>query len=173
MIRTFLAVPLPLKVKKELGREIDKIKTTLSDWQVNWVRPENLHVTLIFFGWIPDGKVPLLQPEIRNALAGFPSFEISTGKLSAEKHPIWIEVKKGRGGLTRLHSNLNLQGYRKEKRSFSPHLTIGRVKRRGKLKLPKIEKTFLWKTNRLVLYESKISRKGPVYKELFSFDLIH
>ncbi|NIT04568.1 RNA 2',3'-cyclic phosphodiesterase [Candidatus Saccharibacteria bacterium] len=174
MIRAFLGVPLPQSVKKELGKEIKKLTTALSDWNVNWVKPENLHVTLIFFGSIPEEGVEALQGEIEPTLTGVGPFKVKTGALFASQRPVWLEIDKGGDKLAelqkRLADNLSLKGV-EESRPFHPHLTLGRVKKRGRAKPPKASKNFSWKADRAVLYESKLDSSGSTYKELFSFTL--
>lgn len=173
-IRTFLAAPLPKEIQANLDQEIKKIKNALPDWQVNWVKPENLHITLIFFGWIPKEKIGTLKKDVRTALEDFPIFEISTGELSTPDHPFWLKIKKGKQELAKLHQQLKKDLSIKsvnENRSFHAHLTIGRIKKKGKSKPPLQTKTFHWKINRVILYESKLGCEGPTYTELTSFPL--
>lgn len=173
-IRTFLAAPLPKEIQADLGQEVEKIKNALPDWQVNWVKPENLHVTLIFFGRVPEEKIGTLKKDVGTALEDFSTFEISTGELSAPGRPFWLEIEKGKQELAKLHQqlkkNLSVKS-QNENRSFHAHLTIGRIKKKGKSKLPKIEKSFSWKVDQVVLYESKLRREGSVYKVLKTTNL--
>jgi len=175
MIRLFLAVPVPKKIKEELAREQEKVKNSLSDWKINWVAPENFHITLIFLGWVENEKVKTLKGDIAGAQKNLPDFEISTGSLTFEERPIWLEIKKGTEKLQKLQEilgkELSIKGSYLEKRASHPHLTIGRVKNKGKSKLPKIKKSFTWKADKIVLYQSKLRRSGSVYTELVSFPL--
>lgn len=173
MPRLFLAVPVPGKTKAALGKNLENLKTTLADWKVNWVAPENLHITLVFFGWVKEKQIKILKTEITRAVSDFSSFKVTTGKLSVEGRPIWLKIEKGREELHRLaeklEENLTIKGS-EEYRPFHPHLTIGRVKKKGKSKLPKDIPTFRWKTDRLILYESKLKRTGPTYSPLVKID---
>lgn len=173
MPRLFLAAPLPGEVREKIGKKISLLKNSLPDWQVNWVSPENLHITLVFFGWIKEEQILKLKREISRSVTNFPSFQMKTGKIAVAGRPIWFEVEDGQEKIQRiaenLSENLTTRGSLEEAREFHPHLTLGRIKKRGKSRLPKVASTFSWKVERLVLYESKFIRKERIYKEIFSF----
>jgi 2'-5' RNA ligase len=175
MPRLFLAVPLPGRVKKQLAAEIGKLKKSLPDWNINWVAPKNLHITLVFFGWIKEEQIETLKAEVSAAVSGSLPFEVTTGNLSLEGRPLWLEIEQGRDKLQLLAENLfkklTLKGSLEEERGFHSHLTLGRVKKKGKSKLPKAKAKFSWKVSRLVLYESRFVRKQRIYEEAFSFKL--
>lgn len=176
MIRLFLAVPVPKEIKRRLAAEIEKVKKSLPDWKINWVTPENFHITLLFLGWVREEDIERVKREAADAVCDFPTFEISAGPLTFEERPIWLEITGGRKDLQRLQealgTNLSTKGSYFENRIFHPHLTIGRVKNKGRTKSPQIKKTFSWKADRIVLYESKLRRKGPIYTELASFSQV-
>lgn len=177
MVRVFLAAPIPSKTKELLGKQIGKIREKLPDWEVNWEVPKNLHITLIFFGWITKKQIIQTQREIETTIKNFPSFEVAAGNLSFhQNHPIWFEIENGKGELNQIYQllkkKLSIKGSTTEKRTFHPHLTIGRVKNRGKAhKTPETGKLFSWEVDKLVLYESKLSREGSTYTELALFPL--
>jgi 2'-5' RNA ligase len=175
MKRLFLAVPIPKKLKSALEKELEKLKMGLSDWDVRWVAPENLHITLVFFGWVKENQIETLKTEVGRAVSGFPSFEITTGKISAERWPIWLEIEGGRKELQEiseaLTKNLTTKGSLEEIRDFHPHLTLGRFQNKGKSKLPKVGEIFSWKANRIILYESAYKRRVRIYTEIASFPL--
>ena len=175
MVRLFLAVPVPKKIKEELAKEAAKIKASLTDWEVNWVVPENSHITLIFFGWAKQEDLEGLKKEIPQVAEKFPAFKISTGLVSFGDHPIWFDLEKGEENIHKLQQELGkkltLKGSYLEKRPFHAHLTIGKIKKKGRSKLPKVEKSFKWKADKVVLYQSKLRRSGSLYTELASFPL--
>jgi len=60
-------------------------------------------------------------------------------------------------------------GFKKEEKDFTPHVTIGRVKK-GLLKFPNIDffyPPFL--ARKITLFESILTPSGPIYKILYSF----
>lgn len=174
MVRLFLAVPIPQDIKNQLAKEIEKIQKQLSDWQVNWVKPENLHVTLIFLGWLEKDKIAEIKKETAQAVKGIGDFKITTGPLNTRNRPIWFELTAGEEEIVNLYqeimAGLAFKGP-EETRPYHAHLTIGRVKKRGKSKSAAVTKTFTWEADRVVLYESKLRRTGPIYKEVASFPL--
>ncbi|KRT67675.1 MAG: 2'-5' RNA ligase, 2'-5' RNA ligase [candidate division WWE3 bacterium CSP1-7] len=175
MKRIFLAVPVTQKIIRELAKEIERLKKSLPDWEIKWVTPENLHITLVFFGWVKEDQIKNLKTEIEALVPKSTPFQITTGKLFLKVRPLWLEIEQGREELNRLAEEighqLTIKGSLKEERGFYPHLTLGRVKKRGKIKLPLVHEEFSWKANRLVLYESRFVRKQRVYEELFPFPL--
>uniref|UniRef100_A0A831Z2N4 RNA 2',3'-cyclic phosphodiesterase n=1 Tax=candidate division WWE3 bacterium TaxID=2053526 RepID=A0A831Z2N4_UNCKA len=175
MRRLFLAVPLPRQIKKRLALEVEELRKLLPDWTIKWVDPENLHITLVFFGWVKEEQIETLQAEIRTAVPESLPFDIATGKLSRKGRPLWLEIESGRNELQALAETLSkkltLKGSLKEEREFHPHLTLGRIKKRGRKNLPKTDQSFGWRADRLVLYESKFVRKQRIYEEVFSFPL--
>ncbi len=175
MPRLFLAVPVPGPVKHRINPEIRKLRKSLPDWEIQWVPPENLHITLVFFGGIKAEEIEKLKAEVATAVSGFPPLEIATGKLSLKGRPLWLEIGQGNCELQSLAETLSdkltLKGSLGEKRGFHAHLTLGRVRKRGRTKLPPFPETFSWKTNRLVLYESRLSPQGPTYTPRSSFPL--
>ncbi|OGC66974.1 2'-5' RNA ligase [candidate division WWE3 bacterium RIFCSPLOWO2_02_FULL_53_10] len=172
MPRLFLAVPLPNQIKTRLASKIGGLQKSLSNWNINWVAPENLHITLVFFGWVKAEQVEDLKAEVSAAVSGFSPFEVTAGKLSLKGRPLWLEIGPGRDELQMIAENLSkkltLKGSLEEERGFHPHLTLGRVKKRGRTKLPAVPETFSWKANRIVLYESRFVHKQRIYEEVWS-----
>jgi 2'-5' RNA ligase len=175
MQRLFLAIPLPNRVKNQIAPEIERLKKSLSDWEIKWVAPENLHITLVFFGWVKEDQIKNLKTEIEMVVPKSTPFQITTGKLFLKVRPLWLEIEQGGEKLQLivdgLSKELTIKGSLKEEREFHPHLTLGRVKKIGKNKLPTVPIRFSWKADRLVLYESRFIRKQRIYEELFPFPL--
>ncbi len=176
MNRTFLAVPVPLKTKDHLNQRIKKVRRALPDWEVNWEKPEKLHVTLIFFGWTTEEQVSRIRREVAAAVKAFPAFEVSTGKISIQDRPIWFEIEKGEKELIQLlqilKEKLSLKGSTAESRPYHPHLTIGRVRKKGETRqLSASEGSFSWKADELTLYESELRRTGSIYTKIAAFPL--
>lgn len=173
MVRLFLAVPLPNQVKKQIEPEIKRVKGSLSDWNVNWVAPENLHITLVFFGWVNEEQVETIKAGTLAAVSGFSPFEITTGKLSLEGRPLWLEIEQGKEkfkSITEtLFKKLTIKGSLEEERGFHAHLTLGRVKQRGKSVMPVVRDSYAWKAKRAVLYESTYKGGKRIYTETTSF----
>ncbi|RKY88617.1 RNA 2',3'-cyclic phosphodiesterase [candidate division KSB1 bacterium] len=133
MIRCFIAIDLPGSLKKKIGEIQAKLKGSGAD--VKWVKPDNIHLTLKFLGEITPEKVE----EVKASLDGISvkKMEISArnvGAFPSLKRPrvIWVGIEKGLEKLKDFSNIIEKEmqkiGFEKEKRSFKPHLTIGRVK---------------------------------------------
>jgi 2'-5' RNA ligase len=134
-VRTFIAVELAPGVKHRAGELIKKLKP--SGAVVNWVQPEQMHLTLKFLGEISrDDIIPLCR--ITAEVAGkFEPFDLGfggTGAFPHTDHPrtLWIGIEEGLEEIRALQKELDQAlhdklGFAKERRQFTPHLTIGRV----------------------------------------------
>ncbi len=134
-VRAFVAVPVPGEIKdavREVGhawkRELEGIR---------WVDPDNLHLTLKFLGQTPIEKVKRIVSALGNHLAGEGSFTVEFEGLEAfpsTRRPrvLFVGVTRGREELSRLAARVDRalvpEGFEGEKRSSTPHLTLGRVK---------------------------------------------
>ncbi|MEX1061805.1 MAG: RNA 2',3'-cyclic phosphodiesterase [Patescibacteria group bacterium] len=174
MIRLFLAITPPLRVRKAIFQEISRLKKQIPNWQVNWIKTEKLHLTLLFLGWVNERQEKTIQKETAKALRSAKKFKVSLGNLSYQSHPIWLEVSQGKEELTDLQKKIIQELSFKEHeefRPFHPHLTLGRVKKKGKDKPHNFKKEFVWEAEEVILYQSKPQRAGSVYQELAAFHL--
>jgi len=58
MIRVFLAIELSLHVQEQLAHLQQQLRNILSP--INWVRPESIHLTLKFLGYVEPSTVSQL-----------------------------------------------------------------------------------------------------------------
>jgi 2'-5' RNA ligase len=135
-IRSFIAVELASRVVSRAKALVEKLKTPGVD--VNWVGPEQMHLTLKFLGNVTDDDIPDICKVVGTAVASVEPFEIICRGLggfpsSASARTLWIGIEQGNDELRELQvavdEALKKQlGFAKEARGFTPHLTIGRVK---------------------------------------------
>jgi 2'-5' RNA ligase len=182
-IRTFIAVEMSPRVIGRAGDLIDKLRVAAAE--INWVRPQQMHLTLKFLGDVPDTETPDICRVASDVAAAFEPFEITLRGAGAFPNPqqprtLWIGIVDGADELKQLQAALDdalktRLGYAKEQRGFHPHLTIGRVKRelpggRGELThLLEQHAHFdadLAVVDELVIFSSFLSRKGPEYNAL-------
>jgi RNA 2',3'-cyclic 3'-phosphodiesterase len=133
-MRLFVAVDIPAEVRQGLASLQDRLRHAQAD--VSWVRPENIHVTLKFLGETDEKRLP----SIREALAGvartgapFSMEVVGVGSFGGRvPRVVWVGVRDGAQPLTDLARQvervLARLGFPKEKREFTAHLTLGRVR---------------------------------------------
>ena len=182
--RCFVAINLPEEAKHELAG----IRAGFKSWPANvkWVEKQNFHLTLKFLGDVTPLQIENLKRALERISSLPKTFEIGLAGLGAFPAPrnpkvIWTGVHDPQKGLHNLWVEVETecakQGFPRETRPFSPHLTLGRVRDvkpapgLGEL-LPNL------KPDRLIvpvttfeLMRSKLSGYGPAYSCLASFSL--
>jgi RNA 2',3'-cyclic 3'-phosphodiesterase len=126
------AAAIANSLRRHLGRRVD----------ARWVPASNLHITLWFIGNVADDRTdeilrgldrPFTIPVFDTHIAGLGAFP-----PSGAPRVFWLGVQSGAEQLAGLHSGLSERllplGFEPERRAYSAHLTIARVKevRRGK-----------------------------------------
>ncbi len=180
MIRTFICVEIsnPKLISlinaqiSELGK-IEGIRT---------VKSTQMHLTLKFLGDVSEKRLEHIKNDIQQIL--FDPFNISLEGIGCFPNTnrirvVWIGISEGKEALKKLASlveQVMVQiGFPKEKRQFSPHLTLGRVKylkEEGKeLLIKKIEKSKgshfgSQSIDRFILKKSTLTPKGAIYDDL-------
>jgi 2'-5' RNA ligase len=146
---------------------------------VKWVKKENLHITLKFFG--ETEKNNLIEEKMRNLENEISAFDISLKGVGAfpdlkKAKILWVGVEKGKGSLSQLFSitenEVAALGFEREKRNFHPHITFARVKK-GKYSLTRdIDFSFgpFW-VEEISLFKSTLTPNGPIYEILSEIPL--
>ncbi len=182
-IRSFIAVPLPEHVKRaihSLGRELVE-----DGLRIRLVRPEGIHCTLRFLGEIPEDLVEKVGEAMEQAAQGVAPVSLETRGIGVFPNPsrarvIWVGIEGNLAPLESIHSRLQgaleSLGFERERRGFSPHLTMGRWK--GPLN--SVERRLLsealqehrgWRgggfdLQEIVLYRSQLQPSGAKYTPL-------
>lgn len=163
------------------------LKKKLEGEKIRWVEPDNIHITLRFFGETPEHHIPAITEALKQASAGFSEFEIdlaNTGIFGSSYKPrvIWFDVKdKGEVALLseKILTELEKIGFERDRQNFVPHLTIGRIKiisdnKHFQQVIDQYKEGFIQKEEvRLFhLFESILRPRGPEYHVIESFELI-
>jgi 2'-5' RNA ligase len=133
-IRSFIAVQLNDELKTGIGELIKLLKKTGAD--VKWIKPENLHITLKFLGNIEEDQTGLIASRISDISLKHTNFDITltgTGAFPDYRRArvIWIGIRDHNHLLRVVHDiedAMEREGFDRERRPFSPHITIGRVR---------------------------------------------
>jgi 2'-5' RNA ligase len=174
-MRVFLAMELPGIVKEYL---LTVTKTMLQRVSgVKWVKAEGLHVTLKFFGEIGEDKVQEIEEALQGINKQHLAMSVQLKEINAfpdlmRPRVIVVTFQEGVDNVKAIfhdiESRLLAVGIENEKRSFTPHITLGRVKDAASLLkrniLPLEERKFL--LDNLVLYQSTLTREGAFYSPL-------
>ncbi len=134
-MRTFIAIELTDEIKKQLIHAQEWLKGV---GDIKWVKSEGLHLTLKFLGNIPISKIPHITMSMAEGIKRYSPFEISLISLGVFPHIhrtpriIWAGIKEGEQTLRNLAEDIEISmislGFPEEKRTFSPHITMGRIK---------------------------------------------
>ena len=68
-IRAFLALPLPQVFREEISDYLDRIQSRVQG--IKWVKPEQVHVTLHFFGSVTPGDIEKVKKIVSPVTAEF------------------------------------------------------------------------------------------------------
>ena len=179
-IRTFIALELPQELKKALADLQAELRSRTDC--VRWVKPEQIHLTLKFLGPTEEGLVEPVARILSNLAQGVTPFRTQIAGLGAfpnSRNPkiIWVGMPGDQGNLLQFQEQLEDAlahvGFAKEKRPFSPHLTLGRVKEgKGKRELEQLIETYQSKdlgsfaADTIVFFRSDLHPTGPVHSVL-------
>jgi 2'-5' RNA ligase len=179
-IRTFIALELPPSLISLLAKVQEDLQSM--GLRAKWVRPENIHLTLKFLGNINSADIDKIGGAMVDAVGKINTFNLvaeGIGVFPGIKRPrvIWVGLK-GQVQLLfamqrLLEDNLAALGYKKEKRPFKGHLTLGRFKQSvnpntirrvlqelGDLTIEEFT------ARRVIFYKSDLKPTGAVYSQL-------
>ena len=184
--RLFVALDLPQDVRAGL---VDWQRTALADPALRMVRPEALHMTLVFLGYQNEKDVKAIAKAAFNVDVPAPAVELVREPLGVPKgkRPRLIALAANSEetvGLQKQVEERLVEGgyYEPEKRAFWPHLTVARVKPEA----PRSRKPALIRTQphplpehmfrffrptRLVLFKSHLRRTGAEYEAMAELEL--
>jgi RNA 2',3'-cyclic 3'-phosphodiesterase len=185
-MRLFVAVEISPAVRDNLAtltKLLKAVETPATGKRTRWVRPENLHVTLKFIGEADPTKLDaiaaVLSP-IRSEQAAEVRFH-GLGFFPNEKRPrvLWVGID-GSPNLTvmacEIDQGLATLGFPREKRAFTPHLTLARFEPpgisdglRAVVRQSALRDFGALRTGEFHLIESKLKPSGAEYTTLHSF----
>lgn len=137
-IRSFVAVEIPGPGKVFLESVTSDLRRARAD--VRWVNPEAIHITLKFLGQIRTDLVATLEENLTVLFVDYAPVQLTIRGVGAfpnlaRPRVVWAGIHDVSGTLSsmasRVETALEPLGFAREKRMFSPHLTLGRVKSRS------------------------------------------
>ncbi len=182
MLRAFLAVELSVAIREKLSTLQQTLKKTLP--AINWVRPENIHLTLKFLGYVDSSHISQILAVMEPLGQEHQKFSIEVhglGVFPQANHPrvFWVGVTGEMQTLQELvlaiDAALEPLGFPVEAKSYHPHLTLARIKRENALVGAALRKHEVLENeqhigtlsiDRLILFQSQIDSTGPTYTPL-------
>ena len=177
-MRLFVAIDIEPHVRVRIKQIQNRLRQelNLSDKQVKWVHPEQIHLTLKFLGNVDDAALTSACDVVKRTASEFESFDFEAKGLGVFGRPariVWVGISDCQP-LKQLQAELEEQfselGWDKENRPFSGHLTLCRVKNASAgRKLAdcvgqyKNERLGLIAATEVVVYQSQLSSAGPLY----------
>lgn len=134
-IRTFIAIEIPAEIQNKIGELQNSLKKI--GGRVSWTKPGNIHLTLKFLGDTDEKIIDEIATELQQIVKDRASFKINingAGVFPNFKRPrvIWVGARSEGKQLQELAAKvqdcMENFGFEKERRRFSAHLTLGRVK---------------------------------------------
>jgi 2'-5' RNA ligase len=190
-VRAFIAVPVDPLVISQITDVQRTLRERTSPDFVRWVRPEQLHLTLRFFGNVPLAQLPGIEAATRMACVSSTEFRLAAqgvGCFPNLRGPrvVWVGITGETGRLDEFRqaiaNHTRSFGEPPEERPFQPHLTIGRIKQpnaQSKELLAKrasesAQKNFgEWRVSHVELMRSVLGPQGSTYSILATIPLGH
>jgi 2'-5' RNA ligase len=183
-MRLFVAVHLSDVVRERLALTQDRLRRAQAD--VSWVKPGNLHITLKFLGEVEPKRLERIQSvlaETAGTAAPFTLAVAGVGTFGGRiPRVVWAGIGAGSAPLEalarRVESGLAQIGFPKEKRGFTAHFTLGRVRSPRNvaalmeaLRAEPPDSLGDVSVDRVFLMQSQLDPGGSIYTELEQFPL--
>lgn len=186
-LRLFTAIELPDDWRTSLARLQSELEA-VAGGQLRMVRPDLMHLSLVFLGNQPPARLPEIEAALSSAATSAEAFSITMGRPGAFGPPhaisvVWTGLASTPAPFQQLHraisSELDRAGIEFDRKPLVPHLTLGRARRTmertvstaihaalqtlGPRQAPPAE------VREFVLMRSRLSPAGPNYETLGRF----
>ncbi|MGB8226490.1 MAG: RNA 2',3'-cyclic phosphodiesterase [Sedimentisphaerales bacterium] len=185
-MRLFIAIDIKDNVCKAVAKLQQELKNRLKNQKgLKWVSPDVMHLTLKFLGEADENKIDEINSALEIACGDKKSFDFELSLIGTFGRPasvLWLGSEKQSEEIVALAADLEnafeAVGFEKEKRPFSTHLTLARIKDNTDSQLQKILKDYpkinipKVSADAVCLYKSQLTPDGPVYTLLRKIELI-
>ena len=176
-------------MRRKLGELIVQLGKATPERAVRWDRAEKIHLTLKFLGDTRLDDVARIEEALVNATRDIKKFSFTLDGLGCfpnlkQPRVAWVGVKDSAALIemqNRIETRIVPLGFPKEDRAFSPHVTLGRVRREasraeaasvGEAVRARANQTFgIESVSRVILMKSDLQRGGSIYTQLFTVNL--
>ena len=180
-IRTFLALEIPQTVRNKFSEHAELISGHDKLQQIRWLPKENYHLTLAFLGNVEYVLINCLQLKLEQNLSSKQAVPFRFSEITS--FPFSGTPKIVAGMLEYSDELMQLQhntakcvrafGISLERRRFTPHVTLGRLKSRSRKSITfQPQQIFLeCVSKKVVIFQSELAPKGAVYTSLGEISL--
>lgn len=146
--------------------------------RVRWVAQENLHFTWKFLGDITSSRIKRLSKDLCTCVQFFKPMQLKFDTVevwprpSAPRQLVWRGTDMNNNiaeNFKLFDKTLTKTGFSREKRSFKPHITLGRFKMKSKPEVPVVIpenfdlKPVTIEVNEISIIKSDLLSSGPKY----------
>jgi RNA 2',3'-cyclic 3'-phosphodiesterase len=185
-LRLFVAVEIDEPVRIAAADAAERLRARLSrkDLHIDarWVAVDQLHVTIWFIGEVDEARAALvvsaMQPPFPCGpfdlhLTGFGAFP-----PNGAPRVLWLGVRAGQEGLRALHAETGARlrplGFEAERRPYSGHLTVARVKNAPRASARMVREALAGtpsdagqtSVKAVTLFRSRVSSRGSTYEPI-------
>jgi RNA 2',3'-cyclic 3'-phosphodiesterase len=142
-VRLFLGIEVDDAVKAAAAEAAARLRARVQraapGLAARWVSPGQLHITVWFIGEVSEPRARAIEDAVRPPF-DLPPFTLSIGGAglfppSGRPRVFWIGVNKGGAELARIYRDVGRRlaplGFEPERRAYSAHVTLARVKEAG------------------------------------------
>lgn len=178
MKRIFIAVDISGETRRKVSQYIEDLRRKYGRLRVGWEKTEKLHLTLKFLGDTDEKRLRDLIAAANETRKFFSPFKLQILQTGVFPNPrkarvLWLGVKDETNSLKKLNdvfeSRCEKIGFEREKRNFSPHLTIARLREPEKsyeLAETHLRENFFsdeFDVSEVAIYESRLTPGGSLY----------
>ena len=129
--RTFLCFPVPMEVRSKKNMLYSTLEG--SPAQINWVKNDNLHLTLKFIGYTTESQIPKIINILSRITIKYKPFQLvinNTGCFPKKERPrtLFLGVEGQISILVDLFQNIETEfekiDIEKDRNDFFPHITL-------------------------------------------------
>jgi 2'-5' RNA ligase len=178
-MRLFIAFPVSKEIKNKIAKLQKDLKSKVVDEKISWVNPDNIHLTIKFLGEVDPEKVEVIGKIMAKSINRVGVFEMNIengGVFPSKNKPrvMWVGCNDPTENISKIKKSmdnaLKKLGFKKEKKKFNAHLTIGRIRSMKKISncvdaLLSNEILFgKMKMQKIQLISSRLSPQGSEYE---------
>jgi RNA 2',3'-cyclic 3'-phosphodiesterase len=179
-MRAFLAIEISDDIKKYLKTVIKSLAPHIDG--VKWVNETGQHITLKFFGEIEEKKAWHIKESMSYIERKYSPFDVTIRGIDAfpdrrRARVIVITLENGVDNIKNIYNYIEESilalGIEKEKRPFTPHITLGRRKTPAPLpdKVIKDLERISFIADSVVLFKSTLRPEGALYTPVWELKL--